>query len=278
MWGLRLRRSMWSVSSTTPTGASHDQPVDQHHRHRPPARDRGLGGAPAQRDHGRPGEDLAARPSSVGRRWDASPVATRVTSTRFVGRDAELAELRAALADARAGRPALAFVAGESGVGKTRLVSELQRTARDDGVRILSGDCVDLGEGELPFAPLVGALRPLARTADPVLESLPQAAREALRTMLPGLAGAGLAREGSDEASTARARLFEAVLDLLDRLGADDGLLLVIEDLHWADRATRAFITYLAAALCDERVLVVATYRPDELHRRHPLRPLLAEL
>ncbi|MEA2293288.1 MAG: hypothetical protein QOE86_927, partial [Solirubrobacteraceae bacterium] len=205
-------------------------------------------------------------------------MATRVTSTRFVGRDAELAELRAALAEAETGQPSLAFVAGESGVGKTRLVTELQRAARDDGVRILSGECVDLGEGELPFAPLVGALRPLARAADPVLESLPQAAREALRGMLPGLAGAALPHEPADEAATARSRLFEAVLELLDRLGADGGLLLCIEDLHWADRATRAFVAYLATALCSERVLVVATYRPDELHRRHPLRPLLAEL
>ena len=55
-------------------------------------------------------------------------------------------------------------------------------------------------------------------------------------------------------------------------------MLLEIEDLHWADRATRAFVAFLGRSLCRERVLIVATYRPDELHRRHPLRPLLAEL
>jgi DNA-binding CsgD family transcriptional regulator len=176
------------------------------------------------------------------------------------------------------GRPALAFVAGESGVGKTRLVDELQRGAAEDGVRVLSGECVDLGEGELPFAPLVGALRPLARTADPVLDTLPEAAREALRTLLPGLAGAALPHDRTDEAAAARARIFDALLELLDRLADDTGLLLIIEDLHWADRSTRAFLAYLASTLCREKVLVVATYRPDELHRRHPLRPLLAEL
>ncbi len=205
-------------------------------------------------------------------------MATRVTSTRFVGRDAELAELRAALGDAAGARPALAFVAGESGVGKTRLVAELERRAAEDGVRVLSGECVDLGEGELPFAPLVGALRPLARTADPVLDTLPQAAREALRALLPGLAGTALPHDRTDEAAAARARIFDALLELLDRLSDDAGLLLVIEDLHWADRSTRAFLAYLASTLCREKVLVVATYRPDELHRRHPLRPLLAEL
>ncbi len=205
-------------------------------------------------------------------------MATRVTSSRFVGRGGQLAELQAALADGAAGRPSMAFVAGESGVGKTRLVCELQRRAAADGVRVLSGECVDLGEGELAYAPIVAALRPLARASDPVLDTLPTAAREALDGLLPGLAGDVGSREFIDEAQGARARLFEALLELFDRLAADGGLLLTIEDLHWADRSTRAFLAYLAASLHHERVLVVATYRPDELHRRHPLRPLLAEL
>jgi ATP/maltotriose-dependent transcriptional regulator MalT len=205
-------------------------------------------------------------------------MATRVSSSRFVGRAAELAELRSALSDAAEGRPALAFVAGESGVGKTRLVCELERRARADGIRVLNGECVDLGESELAYAPIAAALRPLARSSDPVLDSLPDAARQALEAMLPGLAGDAVPRGFSEEATGARAALFEALLSLLDRLSADSGLLLTIEDLHWADRSTRAFLTYLAASLVSERVLVVLTYRPDELHRRHPLRPVLAEL
>src|SRR3954469_1958455 len=151
---------------------------------------------------------------------DTGTVPTRVTSSRFIGRSRELAELRAALADASAGRPSLAFVAGESGVGKTRLVGELERAAAADGVRVLSGECVDLGEGELPFAPLAAALRPLARNGDPLLDDLPPGAREALRSLLPGLAGAAYPREAVDEAAAGRARLFDALLELLDRLGA----------------------------------------------------------
>jgi ATP/maltotriose-dependent transcriptional regulator MalT len=205
-------------------------------------------------------------------------VASRVTSTRFVGRDSELAELEAALADACDGRPALAFVAGESGVGKTRLVSELQRAAEQRGMRVFAGECVDLGEGELAYAPLVTALRPLARSGDPALDALSPGAREALWTMLPGLADGAARRERGDEAAAGRTQLFEALLELFERLADESGLLLVIEDLHWADPSTRAFLTYLAASLCNERVLVVTTYRLDELHRRHPLRPLLAEL
>jgi predicted ATPase len=110
---------------------------------------------------------------------------TRVASARLIGRSAELAELEAALADAADGRPSLAFVAGESGVGKTRLLTELQRRARDAGALVLTGDSVDLGgASELPYLPLVAALRPLARSGDPALT---EPVREAVAPLLPGL-------------------------------------------------------------------------------------------
>lgn len=213
----------------------------------------------------------------VGIPRDTSGVASRVTSTTFVGRHPELAELEAGLVDARQGKASIAFLAGESGVGKTRLLSELERAARAQGMRVLSGECIELGEGELPYAPIVAALRPLARSGDPALDALTPAARAGLGHMLPGL-GDPKATEAPEESSTAQARLFEGLLELFERLGRDDGLLLTIEDLHWADRSTRSFLVYLASALCREKVLVVTSYRPDELHRRHPLRPLLAEL
>ncbi|MDA0180698.1 AAA family ATPase [Solirubrobacter phytolaccae] len=202
-------------------------------------------------------------------------MASRVTSTTFVGRAPELTELRAGLTEALNGRPGLAFVAGESGLGKTRLLSELERVAREDGVRVIGGDCVELGEGELPYAPLVGALRPLARSGHEAFGQLSEPARAALAQILPGL---GRAEGRVDDEATAQARLFDGLLELLELLAGDEGLLLTIEDLHWADRSTRAFLVYLASSLCREKVLVVTTYRPDELHRRHPLRPLLAEL
>jgi DNA-binding NarL/FixJ family response regulator len=218
---------------------------------------------------------------AVGGSRDTGVVASRVTSSTFVGRSVELSELEAALADAAEGRPSLAFVAGDSGVGKTRLVDELSARARSSGARILSGDCIELGEGELPYAPLVGALRGLARSRDPVLDELPPAVWAELTTLMPELrppsaGAAGNFAGGADAA--AQGRLFEALLWLLDRLGQDGTVLLAMEDLHWADRATRGFMAFLGRSLCSERVLVVATYRSDELHRRHPLRPLLAEL
>src|SRR4029079_13312809 len=73
-------------------------------------------------------------------------------------------------------------------------------------------------------------------------------------------------------------RLFDAILELISALGAEQPMLLWVEDIHWADRSTRAFLRFLEASLTQERALVVATYRSDELHRRHPVPPLLAEL
>jgi predicted ATPase len=118
-------------------------------------------------------------------------MATRMTSARFVGRTAELAELQAALREAADSRASLALVGAESGVGKSRLAEELSRHARESGARVLSGDCVELGEDELPYAPLLTALRPLVRDGDPALEALAPSLRAALDAILPGLGGGG---------------------------------------------------------------------------------------
>ncbi len=198
-------------------------------------------------------------------------MATRMTSAHFVGRTAELAELRAAFDEATASRPSLALVGGESGVGKSRLADELKRLANESGARVLSGDCVELGDDELPYAPLLTALRPLVRDEDPSLQSLAPPLRSALDAILPGLGG-------GEAAGAAQSRVFEALLALLDSLSESGPVVLVIEDLHWADSSTRSFIGFLSRTMCTERLLIVGTYRSDELHRRHPLRPLLAEL
>jgi DNA-binding NarL/FixJ family response regulator len=218
---------------------------------------------------------------SAGSPRDTSAVAARVTSTAFVGRAPELAELEAAFRDAAAGRPSLAFVAGESGVGKSRLLAELDARVTAAGALVLAGDCVELGAGELPYAPIVAALRPLVRDggAD-ALARLPPALRAELAAVVPGLGAipASRAAPGSEPPGAAQGRLFEALLALVGELATRAPLVLVVEDLHWADSSTRAFLAFLARSLCRERLLLVASYRADELHRRHPLRPLLAEL
>ena len=202
-------------------------------------------------------------------------MAQRVTASRFVGRRRELEELDQALAD-EAELPVLFFVAGESGVGKTRLVRELAAGVERGGGRAIGGACIELGEDELPYAPLVAALRPLQRGGEPVLDQLSDATRAELARLNPEIGEPST--EGETERGDAQRRLFEAFLELVSRLGAERPALLSIEDIHWADRSTRSFLRFLAASLTDERVVVVASYRADELHRRHPLRPLLAEL
>src|SRR5215207_5795118 len=201
----------------------------------------------------------------------------RVSSATFVGRGAELELLGGALEQAARGRPAFVFVGGESGVGKTRLLRELETHACARGARVLLGHCLELGGAQIPYAPLVAALRPLARGIGAGDDGeLPEATRNALAELLPELGGTGIRADA--EPSARQGRLFEAMLALLERLGRAAPVLLAIEDLHWADGATRDFITFLVRSAREERLALVMTYRSDELHRRHPLRPLLAEL
>jgi predicted ATPase/DNA-binding CsgD family transcriptional regulator len=204
---------------------------------------------------------------------------SRLTSNHFVGRVGELAELELAVQEASAGRPTLVLLGGDSGVGKTRLVGELEHRLaadRDGTPLILRGDGVEQADGELPYAPLLSALRPLVREQHPALRDLSQGGRGQLATILPGLEDQvrpDHARTPSDQV-----RLFEAMLELIDCLTAIAPLVLILEDMHWADRSTRAFTAFLARTMRQERACVILTYRADELHRRHPLRPLLADL
>jgi len=208
---------------------------------------------------------------------DNGAVSRRLTSPVFVGRTAELELLDDALGRAAEGHPAFVFVGGESGVGKTRLLREFEHRARAGNARVLLGQCLELGGAQIPYAPIVSALRPLARgLADAGSDELPQATRNALADLIPELGGTGSSTD--DEPSARQGRLFEALLSLLERLGRDAPVLLSLEDLHWADGSTRDFITFLVRSAREGRICLVVTYRSDELHRRHPLRPLIAEL
>jgi ATP/maltotriose-dependent transcriptional regulator MalT len=210
---------------------------------------------------------------------DTSHMRTRVTSSRFVGRIGELAELEHALLEAAEQHPVAVLLGGQSGVGKTRLVREFERRVtelEEDEVIVLRGEAVEQAHGELPYAPLIGALRPLVRSRDPALEGLSRPARAQLAALLPGLDEEPAAPDRND--SAAQPRLFEALLELIDLLSEDRVLVLALEDLHWADRSTRTFIDFVARSLRRERVMLLLSYRTDELHRRHPLRSLLSEL
>ena len=117
--------------------------------------------------------------------------------------------------------------------------------------------------------------------ATPSSTSCPRACARSSPRSCPSSTGGGARGPEelrANETTRGQPRLFEALLTLLDQLGREQPFALVLEDIHWADRSTRAFLTFLGRSLWTERVLVIATYRSDELHRRHPLRPLLAEL
>ncbi|MBV9606085.1 MAG: AAA family ATPase, partial [Solirubrobacterales bacterium] len=201
----------------------------------------------------------------------------RVTSSRFVGRTEELAELERASRDAAEQHPVVVLLAGDSGVGKTRLVREFESRVSGDGdVLVLRGDAVEEADGELPYAPLIGALRPLVRGRDESLSSLSRGTRAELAALVPGLDEEPPATYRGD--ASAQSRLFEGLLELIDVLSEDRLLIIALEDLHWADRSTRTFVDFLARSLRRERVMLLLSYRTDELHRRHPLRTLLAEL
>jgi DNA-binding CsgD family transcriptional regulator/tetratricopeptide (TPR) repeat protein len=198
-------------------------------------------------------------------------VSIRVASPQFVGRTAELARLEDLTRQASGGEPGFALIGGESGVGKSRLMDEFAARARGGGARVITGDCVDLGDAELPYAPLVAALRGI--TGEELAEILPRGARD-LAPLLPQLEGEEAELGPS---SLAQGRLFESLLSLLGGLAAEQPLVLVVEDAHWADPSTRDFLSFLIRNRRQERLVVAVTYRTDELHRRHPLRAFLAE-
>lgn len=195
-------------------------------------------------------------------------MAGRASSPRLVGREEELARLRGAVEDAAGGRSRFVLVAAEAGIGKTRLTAELIETL-GVGVHVLAGRCLAIADGGLPYAPLAEALRRLGHDLDPrVLEAALGPARDELARLVPGLAvdaRAVPAASGGSPDRAGQARLFELILGFLARLGADRPVLLVVEDVHWADDATRELLTYLVANMRTERVAVVATLRTDAL-------------
>jgi DNA-binding NarL/FixJ family response regulator len=196
----------------------------------------------------------------------------QVSAGRMVGRDDELGRLLALLDDAEAGRSVAALVSGDAGVGKSRLVREVAQLAAGRGFTVLSGQCAELGDS-VPYLPLADALRGADQSTG-VRDAL--SSRPALSRLLPDSGDGRPADE--DRSGLARQQMFGAVLGLLTELAAAAPVLLVLEDLHWADASTRDLVTFLSRMLHRERVVLIGTYRTDDLHRRHPLRPVVAEL
>lgn len=204
-------------------------------------------------------------------------MAGRVSSPVFVGRHVELQAVAHALDRAETGETVHLLIAGEAGVGKTRLTAEIERQASERGARTLRGGCVNVGGAGLPYGPFVDALRSLSTDLDPAtLQAIAGPAAADLARLVPGFGATP--EDGPVHTEWVQSRLFEGVLGVLTRLAERAPTVLIIEDLHWADAATRELIAFLVRTLRDVPVMLVGTFRSDELHRRHPLLPWLAEL
>jgi DNA-binding CsgD family transcriptional regulator/tetratricopeptide (TPR) repeat protein len=193
----------------------------------------------------------------------------------LIGRDPDLARVLNAMGVGGRPQSVAHLIGGDAGVGKTRFLSALAERARQDGWRALTGHCLDFGDSALPYLPFSEALGRLAATdpaaLDPILEQIP-----VLASLLPvrrTLAGS----EGRPVESLDRGVLFDGVHAGLDALAESGPVLFVVEDVHWADRSTRDLLSLLFARPFRGPVVVIASYRSDDLHRRHPLRPTLAE-
>ncbi|MGX7679519.1 helix-turn-helix transcriptional regulator [Jatrophihabitans sp. DSM 45814] len=197
------------------------------------------------------------------------------TPRPLVGRAAELALLLTSLDEVAEGQRSPVLISGDAGVGKTRLLTEVVAEADRRAMIQLVGHCIDFGDMALPYLPFTESFGRLARQrpelVQAVLDEFPLVGRLLPQSRLMG------APASSEAIRVDRGELFASVLGALARIGQDAPTLLLIEDVHWADQSTRDLIAFLLARLDGERVSIVVSYRSDDLHRRHPLRPAVAQ-
>ena len=194
----------------------------------------------------------------------------RTASKAYVGRRAQLDALRQALVDVGKSRGHVVLVGGEAGIGKTRLLAEFEALVAADppagrSVLVVHGSCSGAAAGSLPFLPILDLLDGLVASGR---------VTDTVASVHADLAGSS----GDASSPGPRSHTFLGFRDAVVVTAADVDLVLVVDDLHWADRSTLELLTFVAPRLGDARVMLVGAYRSDELHRRHPLRPVLVEL
>jgi DNA-binding CsgD family transcriptional regulator len=211
----------------------------------------------------------------------------------LVARTHEMRRLRAAFARAERGEAGAVLLSGDAGVGKTRLLTALGEHVEACGGLVLTGRCIDVREGGLPYLPFAEALAPLGSSADPAVAAAVRL-RPALGRLLPQGQGVEEPRAAEHPPMTSNDRetmvrprpeqdlgqlqLFDAVLGVLTEIAESRPVVILLEDLHWADASTRNLLSFLLSRLRAQRLLVVGSYREEDVHRRHPLRGLLSEL
>ena len=191
----------------------------------------------------------------------------RSSTCDFVGRSAELATFGEAILDARNGLPSVVIVGGDAGIGKTTFVREAASRA---SVNLYLGRSTHIGGDTIPLAPVADLIRHVRRARPELLAATP--------TLAPLSGWFTPGSIGSEASASGQGGLFVAALELIGLLAADDAVLIGFEDLHWADSATWDLFDYLARNLIDERIVLVGTYRADEVGVRAMQRGRLAEL
>jgi len=204
----------------------------------------------------------------------------RIASPAFIGRAAELTALEDALDCAAAGQMTTVLIAGDPGIGKTRLLQAWNERAARRGARIALGSCLDLGEAGPAYTAIVEALRDLLLRLDPGEEErLVGADRSVLGRILPELTPRSDVVEPDYAASgLAQTKLFDRLVDVIHRAGSASPVVLELEDIHWADRSSQAFLLYLVEVAREANLLVIGTYRPEAADTDQAFRTTLSQL
>ncbi len=203
------------------------------------------------------------------------PADRRILCPELIGREKELATLYGFLHEAMAGRSRAVLLASEAGVGKSAVLRAFKDRALSAGARVVGGECTE-PEARKPFGPFVEIARAAVRDPSTIVAEHGSSSSVAVLLGIAPEIGPGAGPTAIGEAE--RYRVHDAFVHLISDLARDASLLVAIEDLHWADEATLELFPYLARKLREHRILLLGKYRSDELHRRHPLNPVLAEL
>ncbi len=221
----------------------------------------------------------ASTTTPVAQESDVNPL-DRLATGIFVGRDKEMDELRAGLEDSLSGRGRLMMLVGEPGIGKTRTSEEFATYARLRNVQVLWGRCYE-GEGAPAYWPWVQIIRSYVHDKEPkdlMSEMGPGAADIAQVVSEVGERLPGLPAPPALEPEQARFRLFDSITTFLKNASKGRPLMVVLDDMHWADKPSLLLLQFLAKELRGSRLLVLGTYRDVELRRQHPLAQALGEL
>lgn len=212
--------------------------------------------------------------------YEHNDPAAMLQRTPFVGRAAQLKQLSARLDGVCNGQGSIAMVVGEAGIGKTRILEEFADLARQRSIKVLEGACYE-GEWQAPYGPFSEFIAEFARTADPVeLRRALGSGASTLARVAPSLRQylSDLGEPAPLERDEERFRLLDSMSQFLIAVSHDTPLVLILDDMHWADRGTVGMLNHVARVTATNPILLVIVYRGAEVGRTHPISGALAAM